>query len=159
MQGRLKKEGVTLRVLFADPNSEFYDAMMTMTNKGIERDQRARDSDKGLPSRSKQILLGFADFAEKKLQFRQFQTEFRAPVILIDQKYCFLTLRLTPDQAKESLRIELASESAGTASSQALFSSLRSLAFFFRPSAQLEGNVESCKRHFDAVWARAKAFE
>jgi hypothetical protein len=155
----LKKRDARMRVLFADPNGELYDSMMAMTNKGIERDAKARESDKGLPARSKQILLSYADYSTDKLKFRQFNTEFRAPIILIDKKYCFLTVRLTPDQAKQSLRIELASESAGTKLSQMLSSSLRSLAFFLRPSAEIEDGVESCKRHFEAVWARSKDFQ
>ncbi len=154
-----KKPGASMRVLFADPNSEFYDAMMTMTTKGIERSQKARDSDKGLSARSKEIFLTFANQAVEKLQFRQFNTEFRAPMILIDRRLCFVALRLTPDQVTESLRIELADDSGGSGITHVLSTWLRSLAFFLRPSAQDEDQVESCKRHFDAVWERAKPFE
>jgi hypothetical protein len=155
----LRKKGVRMRVLFADPGSEFYDEMMVMTNIGIERSQAARESDRGLPARSRQVLLGYANHSPDKVSFRQFNTEFRAPLILVDGNHCFLTVRLTPDQAKQSLRIELANDAAEASVSGVLSPLLRKLAFLLRPSVELEHSVESCQRHFDAVWARAKAVE
>lgn len=147
-----------MRVLLADSNSEFYDAMMSMTTKGIEEDAKASASDKGLPDRSKRLLLSFAGEASDRLQFKQFATEFRLPIILIDRKYCFSTIRLTPDQSTESLRIELMSESAGMPFDQTVARTLKAVAAFFRPSSQSEDSVESCKRHFDSVWARSKVY-
>jgi TIR domain len=152
------KGNVKMRVLFADPNNEFYDAMMSMTTKGIEEDAKASASDKGLPDRSKRLLLSFADKASDQLEFKQFATEFRLPIILIDRRYCFSTIRLTPDQSTESLRIELMSESAGTLFDQTIARALKAISTFFRPSSQNEDSVESCKRHFDSVWTRSKNY-
>jgi hypothetical protein len=155
----LRKDGSRMRVLFADPRSAFYNDMMAMTNPGFAKNAAARESDLGLPGRSRQILLDFAGGDETKLQFRQFDTEFRTPLILIDRKFCFLTVRLTPDQSVQSLRLELASESAGSSLDRFKARILKSLASMVASDTDDEDNVESCKRHFDAVWARGKNVE
>lgn len=151
----LRRKDSRMRVLFADPAADFYKDMMTMTNPGFAHNDAARASDLGLPGRSRQILLDFAGGDAQKLQFRKFTDEFRAPVILIDRKLCFLTVRLTPDQSVQSLRLELAGESAGTGVERFEAATLKSLSSLVEPDTEHEDNIESCKRHFDAVWARS----
>ena len=151
-----KNPGSAMRVLFANPDSVFYDQMMMMTTNGIERDNKAHESDEQMPRRSRRQLLSFAGENASKIQIRMFDTEFRNPIILIDRRYCFLTVRLTPDQAEQSLRIELVASSAGNQIEQSMYRALREIAFLLSPSTDRDDNVESCVRHFDAIWSRSK---
>jgi hypothetical protein len=135
LQAFLERPGTSMRMLFARPDTEFYDEMMSMTTRHFEPGTKEGDIDKGLSTRSRGILLNFADRPDR-VEVRTFNTEFRMPLILIDRKYCFLTVRLTPDESKKSVRLEFAQE-AGAAS-------------------EPERYVRSCMRHFDAIWARGR---
>lgn len=151
--------GSHMKVLFADGNSEFYNSMMGMTSGPVAKDYEASASDKGLPARSKQILLELAHPASGRLDFRRFNTEFRLPLILIDRKYCFLTVRLTPDQSTESVRLEFVDTSQSTFTFyEKLESKMRSVANYSNPQPLQTSYVESCKRHFDAIWTRSNNF-
>jgi hypothetical protein len=154
-----KNRGNRMRVLFADPHSEFYRQMMIMTTNGIEQDPKAIDADERKLDFSKRAILGVAADSVEKVQFRKYDTQFRLPMILVDKKYCFLTLRLPPDQAPESIRIELASPSAGTPLEQTAAHTLKSLGLLLSPSTQINPNVESCERHFEEVWKYSKPFD
>jgi cytochrome c oxidase assembly protein Cox11 len=143
-------------VLVADPDSEFYKNMMTMTTKGIGQDSRAVAADEAKLYFSKRAILGVAGDSTDSVEFRQYETQFRLPMILVDKKYCFLTLRLTPDQAPESIRIELGSLSAGTPLEQTVALMLKSLGFLLSPSTEINPNIESCERHFNEVWMDSK---
>ena len=148
-----------MRVLFADGNSEFYGSMMSMTSGSIAKDFEASESDKKLPARSKQALIELAKPQRGKLDFRRFNTEFRMPVILIDRKYCFVTVRLTPDQSTESLRLEFVDTSdAASTLDQKFGKAVRSVGRYLDPENPDTSYVESCKRHVDAVWERSIDF-
>jgi hypothetical protein len=150
-----KNSGALMRVNFANPESEFYDAMMTMTNPGFAAGP-ARASDKGLPDRSRQILLDFAAGDRSKVAFRQFNTEFRVPLILIDRKYCLMTVRLTPAQGTQSLRLELVTTSTDSGRRKILAGLSETISSLFGPSNHYDDAVAACTRHFDAVWARSQ---
>ncbi len=154
-----KKRSSRMRVLFANPDSEFYREMMIMTTTGIGADSRAIAADKGKLEFSKRAILGVAGDSVDSVRFRQYNTQFRVPMILVDNNYCFLTLRLTPDQAPESIRVELGSPSAGALLDQTFARTLRSLGFFLSPSAEVNPNVESCERHFDEVWKNSEPMD
>lgn len=148
--------GHQMRVLFANPDTDFYKEMMEMTTPGIGKDPKAMEADRGKFFFSRRAILATAGSAGQAVQFRQFNTQFRLPIIVIDKKYCFITLRLSPDQAQESLRFELSSEMAGTGLEQSVSSTLRRLSLLLLPSTQDKQNVESCVRHFDTVWEGSK---
>lgn len=150
--------GKKMRVLLSDPATEFYQEMMVMTTRGIGVDKKAIDADKGKLEFSKRAILASAGESASSVEFRQYNTQFRLPIILVDKKYCFLTLRLTPDQAPETLRFELASPSAGTPIEQTVAGTLKTFGQFLSPSTQTDANVESCVRHFEEVWINGRPF-
>jgi hypothetical protein len=147
-----------MRVLFADPHSEFYREMMSMTTRGISEDAQAIDADEKKLYFSKRAILAAAGDSKDRVEFREYNTSFRLPVILIDKKYCFVTLRLTPDQAQESIRIELGSPTAGTPLERDVAQTLRSMSFLLAPSTQTNSNVASCENHFNELWKYSKPF-
>jgi hypothetical protein len=147
-----------MRVLFADPDTDFYKEMMKMTTRGIEEDPKAIAADESKLAFSRRVILSEANNSTDQVQFREFDTQFRIPMIIVDHQYCFLTLRLTPDQAPETIRFELGGLSAGTRLQQAVAKTLDSLGLLLSPSTQVNLNVESCQRHFDEVWKNSKPF-
>lgn len=130
-----------------------------MTTRGIEEDPKAVASDETKLNFSKQAIRAVANDSADQVHFREYDAEFRVPIILVDKKYCFLTLRLTPDQAPESIRIELADPSEGTRFEQNVAQTLKSLSLFLSPSTQVDASVESCERHFEEIWKRSKPFD
>jgi hypothetical protein len=117
-------DGTQMQVIFATPDSDFYREMtqMTLGNKWKQKDL---DTNKGFVGASRQRLLDAAKGDEKRIEFRYFNTQFRVPLIIIDDKYCFLTLRLPPNEGGESPRLEFEGE---------------------------ESFVKTCKNHFQGVW-------
>jgi TIR domain len=155
-----KRKNAHMKVIFADGKSEFYNSMMSLTSGAVALDAEASASDKALPARSKQLLIDFAKPDAQRIDFRRFNTEFRLPLILIDRRLCFVTVRLTPDQSTESLRLEFVDTSAGTSTLyEKLGSAVRRIGGYLNPKDSDTGYVESCKRHFDAVWNRSVDFK
>jgi hypothetical protein len=117
-------EGTTMQVLFATPESDFYKEMTQMT-LGTKWQPRDLDTNKGFVSASRQRLLDAAKGDEKRIEFKYFNTQFRVPLIIIDDKYCYLTLRLPPNEGGESPRMEFEGE---------------------------DSFVRTCKAHFQSIW-------
>jgi TIR domain len=117
-------DGTSMQVVFASPDSDFYKEMtqITLGNKWQEKDL---ETNKGFVGASKQRLLDAAKQDEKRIEFRYFDTQFRVPIIIIDDKYCFLTLRLPPNEGGESPRLEFEGE---------------------------DSFVKTCKSHFQGIW-------
>jgi TIR domain len=152
----LKNPSHHMRVLFASPESDFYQEMMLITTKGIGKNAKAIAGDKLRLETSRQAIIGESGTS---VQFRLYNTQFRMPLILVDRKYCFVTVRLTPDQAAESIRLELAKVSAGAPAEQIIARALRSLSFLFSPSSEVNPGEESCEHHFDEIWKYSKPFD
>lgn len=117
-------DGTYMQVIFATPDSDFY-AEMTQMTLGAKWKQKDLDTNKGFVGASRQRLLDAAKGDEKRIEFRYFNTQFRVPLIIIDDKYCFLTLRLPPNEGGESPRLEFNGEN---------------------------GFAKTCKAHFQSVW-------
>ena len=157
LQAFFKNKDSSMRVLFANPESDFYAEMAAMTSSAVVNAKKAREADKGLAERSRSALIGLAG-GQDRIQFRQFNTEFRLPIILSDRKYCFLTVRLTPDQSPESVRLEFRLDESRA--------SIRKQANGARnPDAKngadlrdTGGYAQSCIRHFDAIWQRSRPY-
>jgi len=147
-----------MRVLFADPNTDFYKEMTKMTTRGIEENPKAIAADESKLEYSRQVIRSEAKDPDDQVQFKEYDTQFRIPMIIVDHQYCFLTLRLTPDQAQETIRFELGALTAGTPLQRTVAKTLDSLGLFLSPSTQVNLNVESCQRHFDEVWKNSKRF-
>jgi hypothetical protein len=156
----MQRDGSRMRVILADGHSEFYGAMMAITHDAVARSGEASAADRALPERSRQVLRDLAGKGRASLVFRRFGTEFRLPMILIDRTHCFVTVRLTPDQAPESLRLEFSDTAGGTSGpGQWLAVQLRRAGQSLDPRPLQAGYVESCRRHFDAVWDRSRDFD
>jgi hypothetical protein len=133
LQAFLAKPGTTMQVMLATANSPFYEQMTEMTfNTGWkEHDQGAALRGNILRVASSRAALSeLAGRDRDRVQFKYFNTQFRAPIILIDNRFCFLTLRLPPDESAQSLRLEFVGGDGGY--------------------------VASCARHFDTLWGLAK---
>ncbi len=113
-----------MRAIFATPESDFYKEMTQIT-LGQKWQPKDLETNKGFVGASKQRLLDAAMGDEKRIEFRYFNTQFRVPVIIIDNKYCFVTLRLPPNEGGGSPRFEFEGE---------------------------DSFVKTCKSHFQAVW-------
>jgi hypothetical protein len=115
----------SMEVLLGKPGSDFYREMTEMTMR--------KDWDpKSAPFKSNEDLVQFSrqrleDLTHDlgKVQFRYFNTQYRATIILIDDRYCYLTLRLPPDESA-SPRLEFE-----------------------------DGYAANCKAHFDKLWGMA----
>ena len=85
-------------------------------------------------ARSEQMLREDAGAGrEGRIEFRHFNTQYRMPMIIIDRNQCSLTVRLPPDEAPESLRIEAARDTDG------------------------KGLLASCVAHWDRMWEISRA--
>lgn len=135
-----------MRVIFASPETPFYEQMAKMTGK-IWENAAARQEDILRIDRSRQELLSDAT-SDAQLEFRHFDTQYRMPLILIDGKYCILTVRLPPDEGQESLRIESDDSGVPTAASSPASSAKPRL---------LPHVGESCRAHFERMWNQSLA--
>jgi len=117
-------EGTSMQVIFASPDSDFYKEMTQMT-LGTKWQPKDLETNKGFVAASRQRLLDAAKSDEKRIEFRYFNTQFRVPLIIIDDKYCYLTLRLPPNEGGESPRMEFEGE---------------------------DSFVKICKVHFQSTW-------
>lgn len=121
-----KKGNTTMRVIFANPATDFYREMTEMT---LGPNWKAKDfeTNMGFVATSRHRLLDAAMDDDSKISFRYFDTQFRVPLIIIDDRYCFLTVRLDPNEGNQSPRLE------------------------FR-----DGFAQACVAHFQRVWSFAK---
>ncbi|MGA2418543.1 MAG: toll/interleukin-1 receptor domain-containing protein [Candidatus Acidiferrum sp.] len=124
------KPGASMQVLFATADSEFYKEGTQMTYGADWNEKQKSEAYQGNMARvavSRQILMTDA-VDESKVQFKYFNTEFRLPVIIVDDKFCFLTIRLPPDDGTQSLRLEF--------------------------DGGDPGYIQACVKHFDLLWKR-----
>jgi hypothetical protein len=120
----LAKPGSSMQVLFATADSDFYREETEIT-LGLKPGEEAYNKNLGLVALDRGRLEGYATPKNiDHLQFRYFDTQFRLPIIIIDNRYCYMTIRLSPNEASQSLRME-----------------------FDR------GYSASCVAHFDRMWS------
>ncbi len=113
----------SMQVILATADSDFYREMMPMTfDKKWEEKDVASETNMGLMALSRKRLVE-ASKDENKIEFKYFDTQFRLPLIIIDDKDCYLTIRLPPNESGESPRLEFEG-----------------------------GYAESCTRHFNRLW-------
>ena len=103
----LAKPEASMRVLFATADSVFYREETEMTNlqleaKGAEEDAKINQ---GLVELGRHRLVSYARTPDQ-VEVKFFDTQFRMPIIIIDDRYCYLTLRLSPNESPESVRLE-----------------------------------------------------
>lgn len=133
-----------MRVIFASPETPFYEEMARMSGK-IWDNAAARQEDILRIERSKQELLSDTT-RDAQLEFKYFDTQYRMPVILIDSRYCIVTVRLPPDEGQESLRVESDESGVPTIAGGAKASAKPRL---------LPNVTTSCKTHFERMWAQS----
>ena len=116
----------SMKVILATEDSDFYREEIAMTFRGRwKNEDTASKGNQNQVEYSRKRLADAAD-DERKIKFKYFNTQFRLPVIIIDDKYCYLTIRLSPDESPQALRMEFEGGS--------------------------DGFVASCVNHFDKLW-------
>jgi TolB-like protein len=119
----LSKPESSLQVIFAKPDSEFYREETQMTNlRDYDANRRKVEDNK------ERIKAASPD--RDKPQFKYFNTQFRLPLIIINDKFCYITLRLSPDESPESPRLEFEG-----------------------------GYAKSCVAHFNKMWSLSDTSE
>lgn len=99
------RRDTSMQVLLADPSDPFY---IDNTKFVLQRELSAEE----IASYQKHLddvvsrLKTLERVEGQQVEIRLFKNQLRAPIIIIDDKVCILTLRLPPFEAKESLRIE-----------------------------------------------------
>lgn len=117
-----EKGNTTMRVVFASPNSDFYREMTEMT-LGTNWQEKDLETNRGFVGTSQQRLLDAASQDKSRIEFRYFDTQFRVPMIIIDDRYCYITVRLDPNEGNQSPRLEFE-----------------------------DGFARACVTHFNRVW-------
>ena len=123
-----RRPEVSMQVLLATPDSAFYEEETKMTlgaDWTEERRKAAVEENRSRVGHAQALLVQLAAGRPQALEMRHFDTQFRLPIIVIDEQ-CFLTVRLSPDEGAQSLRLEF--EGA-------------------------EGYGRSCIAHFDRMWS------
>ena len=123
-----RRPEVSMQVLLATPDSAFYEEETKMTlgaDWTEERRKAAVEENRARVGHAQALLVQLAAGRPQALEMRHFDTQFRLPIIVIDEQ-CFLTVRLSPDEGAQSLRLEF--EGA-------------------------EGYGRSCIAHFDRMWS------
>jgi hypothetical protein len=118
----------SMRVLFATANSTFYREALDMT-PAMARDEQARQGALGRVAVSEQILRAAANY-RPQIVVQHFDTEFRMPMVIVDDQYCYVSLLLPPDEDSQSLRLEF--------------------------DGGRDGFNRSCVGHFDRMWHLAE---
>jgi TolB-like protein len=125
LQDFFYRPGTSMRVIFASPESDFYREETQMTNLKSEEGDPAYVANRGKVADSRGRLLTYTRDASQ-VEFKYFDTQFRLPIIIVDDRYCYLTIRLSPNEAPQSVRME------------------------FEGGA--EPFADSCLAHFERMW-------
>jgi hypothetical protein len=126
----LSKPESSMRVMLATADSTFYKEsteMMRLNSTAV--------NSAGLIDIDTRALVDLARDASK-IEVRHFNTQMRLPLIIIDQQYCYVIVRLPPDDNRQSLRLEFA----------ALPTLLKGT------NRREKGFFSSCLAHFDKLW-------
>jgi hypothetical protein len=100
------KPGTTMHVLLGTADSDFYLEETQMTNLKADPNDPSYIANQGKVEFNRQRLLGLANNDLARVDFRYFDTQYRLPMIIVDNKSCFLTLRLSPNESQQSVRLE-----------------------------------------------------
>jgi hypothetical protein len=95
-----------MEVLFATANSDFYREETAMTKLPSKLDDPSYIANQGKVAFNRSRLIGLARSPQQQLKFRYFDTQYRLPMIIIDERYCYLTIRLSPNESEQSIRLE-----------------------------------------------------
>lgn len=116
----------SMDVLLATADSEFYRQETEMTRLSSVPDDPAYKANQGKVEFNRKRLIGLA-LDPSQIKFKYFDTQYRLPIIIFDDKYCHVTLRLSPNESPQSPRFEFEGGNKG-------FS-------------------QSCVVHFNRMWA------
>jgi hypothetical protein len=126
----LAKPGSSMQVLLATADSDFYREETELTS-GFKPGEEGYNKNLGLVALARSRLESYAGPQNLgHLRVRYFDTQFRFPTIIIDSRYCYLTIRLSPNEPSQSMRMEF-DQGEGSAS---------------------PNYATSCVKHFDRLW-------
>lgn len=119
----------SMKVILATATSDFYREMTQMTFSTDWNEDKKRevvfDNMKRVDRSKLELAKTAGDASDQRIQFKYFNTQFRVPMIIVNDRDCYLTIRLPPDEGAQSLRLE------------------------FEDGA---GYAASCVKHFDRLW-------
>ncbi len=95
----------SMQVLLADPTDPFY----IDTTKFILRRELSNEEIASYQKHLDDVVSRLKTLERvrgQQVEIRLFKNQLRAPIIIIDDKVCILTVRLPPFESKQSLRIE-----------------------------------------------------
>jgi predicted nucleic acid-binding protein len=121
----LSKPQSSIQILVATANSNFYREETEMTKLDATPKDLAYIANQGKVEFNRKRLVDSA-LDPSQVQFKYFDTQYRLPIIIIDDKTCYLTLRLSPNESQQSVRLE------------------------FEGGPQ--GFADSCVAHFNRMW-------
>jgi len=122
-----KARQTNMQILLANPDSEFYREETNMVY---------RVKDIALPPTKQKVneaALRLHDGGpdDAKVEIRYYNTQFRLSMIILDRKSCYLTIRLSPHEPMDSIRLE------------------------FAGGKDKEGFASHCVDHFNKLWGVA----
>ena len=100
----LAKPQSTMEVLFATSKSTFYQEETAMTSLGLNPENGR--TNENLVALGRGRLEGYAGSNKEHLHFRYFDTQYRLSMIIINNRTCYLTIRLSPNEPSQSFRME-----------------------------------------------------
>jgi len=123
-----EKGNVQIDLLLANEESIFYNENSVLIHQNFDNNQENKNLVGHAIERAKGILKSAVK--DNVLRIRKFNTQFRAPLIIFDDKVAHLTINLPPSESIEGMTLEL------------------------------HGNAEwayikECIAHFNAVWDRS----
>ena len=101
----LLKPASSMEVLFATAGSDFYRQETEMTKLNSTPHDPPYIANQGKIEFNRERLIGLA-IDPSQIKFKYFDTQYRLPIIIFDNKYCLLTLRLSPNESPQSPRLE-----------------------------------------------------
>ena len=115
-----------IQVLFADPKDPFYAENTKFTLRRELSPAEVEDYQRHLQNAVSR-LKSLERFPDQQVEIRIFKNQLRCPMIIVDNSFCVLTLRLPPFESKKSLRMEFVEVGGGF--------------------------LEKCVTHFNQVWS------
>jgi hypothetical protein len=132
----LSKPNSKIQILIADPDSQFYYELSEMISPTLNLDSKNRDLVLFAIKRLSMILKD-SGAPRDSIEIKFYNTQFRLPVIIFDQKLAHLTVNLPPTESSDGITLELINK-----------------------ENEINSNLfKECERHFETIWEKAKGVQ
>lgn len=134
----LSKPNVKFQLLMANEDSDFYYELSDLISPIFNQDSQNKGLVQFAQKRANVILDESGNKDDKALEIRKYNTQFRLPIIIFDNKYVHLTINLPPRESSFGMTFEIHSN-----------------ANMHKNKADTSYLVD-CIKHFDEVWERSQ---